>query len=210
VAPSVATGSYNLTVTNPDGGTATCTGCLTVTAASAPTLTAVSPGAVGQQASVTLDLTGTNFTTNSTLSFSASGITATKVKYVSSTSLDVTTAVTSSAPLGAGNVTVTTPGGSATCTGCLTVDPHATIHKLSPDSITAGATTTITVTGADFVSGLTVTTTIPGATAGAPADVTSTSFTVAVTVPSGVTSGSYLLKAINPDGGTASATLSVT
>jgi outer membrane protein assembly factor BamB len=35
VAPSVATGSYNLTVTNPDGGTATCTGCLTVTAAPA-------------------------------------------------------------------------------------------------------------------------------------------------------------------------------
>jgi outer membrane protein assembly factor BamB len=31
VAASVATGSYNLTVTNPDGGTATCTGCLTVT-----------------------------------------------------------------------------------------------------------------------------------------------------------------------------------
>jgi outer membrane protein assembly factor BamB len=31
VAASVATGTYNLVVTNPDGGTATCTGCLTVT-----------------------------------------------------------------------------------------------------------------------------------------------------------------------------------
>jgi polyvinyl alcohol dehydrogenase (cytochrome) len=61
VASSVATGSYNLQVTNPDGGTATCTGCLTVTTAPASTLTAVSPDAVGQQASVTLNMTGTGF-----------------------------------------------------------------------------------------------------------------------------------------------------
>jgi polyvinyl alcohol dehydrogenase (cytochrome) len=36
VASSVATGTYNLQVTNPDGGTATCTGCLTVTTDPAP------------------------------------------------------------------------------------------------------------------------------------------------------------------------------
>jgi outer membrane protein assembly factor BamB len=42
VAASVAAGSYNLRVTNPDGGTAVCTGCLTVTADSASTMTAVS------------------------------------------------------------------------------------------------------------------------------------------------------------------------
>jgi outer membrane protein assembly factor BamB len=210
VAPSVATGAYDLQVTNPDGGTATCTGCLTVTATPAPTLTAVSPGAVGQQAKVTLNLTGTDFTTNSTVSFSASGITASAVKYVSPTSLDVTTAVTGSAPVGAANVTVTTPGGTATCSGCLTIDAHPVVHKLDPNSIAAGATTTITVTGANFVSGLTVSTTIPGATVGTPADVRSTSFTVTVTVPAGDTSGSYVLKAVNPDGGTGSDTLSVT
>lgn len=210
VAPSVATGSYNLQVTNPDGGTATCTGCLTVTAAPVPTLTGVSPGAVGQQASVTLHLTGTGFTTNSTVSFSASGITATAVKYVSSTSLNVTTAVTNSAPVGTSDVTVTTPGGSATCSGCLTIDAHPAVHKLNPNSIPAGATTTVTVTGVNFDSGLTVTTTIPGATVGAPTNVTSTSFTVTVTVPAGDNSGSYLLKVINPDGGTGSDVLSVT
>jgi outer membrane protein assembly factor BamB len=41
VAPSVASGSYNLRVTNPDGGTAVCTKCLTVTADPASTVTAV-------------------------------------------------------------------------------------------------------------------------------------------------------------------------
>jgi outer membrane protein assembly factor BamB len=207
-ASSVAAGTYNLVVTNPDGGTGTCTGCLTVT--TPPTLTAVSPDAVGQQAKVTLTLTGTGFTTGSTVSFSASGITAEAVKYVSATSLSVTTAVTSSAPVGAASVTVTTPDGSGTCSGCLTVDAHPSISKLSPDSIAAGATTTVTVTGANFVSGFTVSSTIPEATLGTPTGVTSTSFTVTVTVPSGDTSGNYLLKAVNPDGGTASYTLAVT
>ncbi len=210
VASSVATGTYNLTVTNPDGGTGTCTGCLTVTAPPpAPTLTGVSPDAVGQQAKVTLDLTGTNFTTGSTVSFSASGITALTVTYVSSTSLDVTTSVTSSAPVGAASVTVTTPGGSGTCSGCLTVDAHPSITKLSPDSIAAGTTTTVTVTGSNFVSGFTLSTTIPGATLGTPTGVTSTSLSVTVTVPSGTTSGTYLFKLINPDGGTATTDLAV-
>jgi outer membrane protein assembly factor BamB len=211
VAASVATGTYNLQVTNPDGGTATCTGCLTVTAAPpAPTLTGVSPGAVGQQAKVTLDLTGTNFTSGSTVSFSASGITADAVDFVSSTSLEVTTSVTSSATIGAANVTVTTAGGSATCTGCLTVDAHPSISKLSPDSIAAGDTATLTVTGAHFVSGLTVNTSISGATVGTPTDVTSTSLSVTVTVPSGTASGTYLLRVVNPDGGTATTDLAVT
>jgi outer membrane protein assembly factor BamB len=211
VASSVATGTYNLVVTNPDGGTATCTGCLTVTTAGpAPTLTGVSPGAVGQQSKVTLDLTGTNFTSGSTVSFSASGITADSVDFVSSTSLEVTTSVTSSAPVGAANVTVTAGGGSATCTGCLTVDAHPSISKLSPDSIAAGDTATITVTGANFVSGLTVNTSISGATVGTPTDVTSTSLSVTVTVPSGTASGTYLFRVVNPDGGTATTDLAVT
>jgi outer membrane protein assembly factor BamB len=210
VAPSVATGSYNLRVTNPDGGTALCTGCLTVTADPAPSLTAVSPGAVGLRARVTLTLTGTGFTTNSSVSFSASGITAEAVKYVSSASLSVTTVVTSAAPLGAANVTVTTPGGAATCSACLTVDPPPAISKLDPSSIPSGATTTISVTGANFVSGLKVTTTIPGATVGTPTSVTSTSLSVTVTVPAGVTSAKYVLSAINPDKGVGAAVLSVT
>lgn len=210
VAPSVAPGSYNLTVTNPDGGTGQCTGCLTVTSDPQPALTAVSPSAVGQQSKITLKLTGTGFTTDSAVSFSASGVKVDSQKYVSSTALEVTISVTGKALIGPGDVTATTPGGSGTCSGCLTIDPHAQVRSLSPNSVQNGTTATITVAGANFVSGFAVTTTIPGAVVGTPANVTSSSFTVAVTVPAGTTAGSYLLKVVNPDGGTGSGVLSVT
>jgi outer membrane protein assembly factor BamB len=201
-------GARDITVIEPGATADTCTNCLTVD--QAPTLTAVSPGAIGQQGSRTLTLTGTGFTASSSVSFSVSGITAESVKYVSSTSLSVTASVSDAAPPGAANVTVTTPGGAATCSGCLTVDAHPAISKLSPSSVASGATTTVSVTGTNFVSGLTVSTTIPGATLGTPTSVTSTSFSVTVTVPADVASGNYQLKVINPDRGGGAATLSVT
>jgi outer membrane protein assembly factor BamB len=204
---TAALGARDITVIEPGPIADTCTGCLTVDPA--PTLTSVSPGAVGQQGSSTLTLTGTGFTSNSSVSFSVPGITAKTVRYVSPTSLSVTAVVGDSAPVGAADVTVTTPGGAATCSGCLTVDPHPAITKLSPNSVPGGAATTITVTGTNFVSGLTVTTTIPGATVGTPSSVTSTSLSVTVTVPADVTSGTYQLRLVNPDGGAAAAALSV-
>jgi hypothetical protein len=210
VAPSVTPGSYDVTVTDTDGGTVTCTGCLTVTATPTPTLTAVSPAGVGQNSHVTLQLTGTDFTTNSAVAFSASGITIKSQQYTSPSSLLVTISVAWTATLGPSDLTVTTPGGSATCTGCLTIDPHPAVWKLSPKSIANGSTAQITVTGANFVPGLTVTTTIPGATVSTPTNVTSASFSVTVTVLSGTAAGNYQLKVVNPDGGTALPTLSVT
>ena len=157
---------------------------------------------MGQQNTQTLSLTGTGFTTNSTVAFSAAGITVKSVRYVSPTSLSVSIYVASTTPTGPGDVTVTTPGGSGTCSGCLTIDPHPVITQLSPNSIPNGTTAQITVTGTNFVSGLTVTVTIPGAIVGTPTQETATSFTVSVTVPAGTTPGTYQFKMINPDRGT--------
>jgi hypothetical protein len=155
-------------------------------------------------------LTGTDFTTNSTLSFSASGITVNSLHYVSPTSMTASITLSATAMLGAGNVTVTTPGGSATCSGCLTVDPHPVISKLTPNTIPNGNTATIVVSGSNFVSGLKVTTTIPGATVGTPANVTSTSVSVSVTVPAGTPAGGYSFSVINPDKGIAGGTIETT
>jgi outer membrane protein assembly factor BamB len=207
-AASADIGPRGITVIEPGPTADTCTSCLNVT--STPTVTAVSPKAVGQQAARYLTLTGTGFTPSTKVSFSAAGITASSLEYLSPTSVQVWTTVTGAAPAGTSDVTVTTPDGTATCSACLTIDPHATIKKISPTSIAAGASATISVTGANFVSGLTVSTTIPGATVGTPASVTSTSLSVTVTVPAGVTAGNYVLKVINPDGGTGSVTLPVT
>jgi outer membrane protein assembly factor BamB len=209
VQPSVAPGTYKLYVTNPDGGVGSCA-CVTVAADPQPTLTSVSPGAVGQQNNQTLTLTGTGFTTNSTVAFSAANVTIKSVTYVSPTSLSAYIYVPSTAPTGASDVTVTTPGGSATCSGCLTIDPHPVLTKLSPNTIPNGTTAQITVTGSNFVTGLNVTVTIPGATVGTPTQVTATSFTVPVTVASGTTPGTYTFKVINPDRGAATTSIKTT
>jgi len=200
VAPSVTPGAYNLQVTNTDGGTGTCTGCLTVTSDPAPTVTAVTPANVGQQSTGSLTLTGTDFTTGSHVAFSASGVTSTSVTASDAHTLVVSVSVTSSAALGASDVTVSTPGGTSTCVGCLVVDPHPRITGVSP-GLPAGQSTTVVVTGSAFVSGLTVTTTIPGATVGAPFNVSTSQFQVSITVPGGATAGNYVLKVTNPDGG---------
>ena len=213
VSPTATPGTDKLQVTNPDGGVNGVNGgcsCLTVTSDPAPTFSSVSPGSVGQQGSDTLTLTGTDFTTNSQLSFSASGITLKSLHYINPTSMTAKIALSSTATLGPGDITVTTPGGSATCSGCLTVDPHAAVSKLSPNTIANGTTAVVVVSGSNFASGLTVTTTIPGATVGTPTNVTSTSFSVSVTVAAGTAAGSYLLKVLNPDNGAGFGTIKVT
>jgi outer membrane protein assembly factor BamB len=210
VSPSVAPGSYNLSVTNPDGGIGKCGSCLTVAADPPPALTAVSPATAGQQGAATLTFTGTDFTTNSTVSFSASGIKVNSLHYSSPTTLVANIWVSRTTPAGPGDVTVTTPGGSATCSGCLAIDPHPAITGISPSSAGAGTTTTFTVSGSSFASGLTVSTSVPGATVGSPTSVTANSFAVVITVPSGTTAGTYSLKVTNPDGGTGTSSLAVT
>jgi hypothetical protein len=210
VSPTATIGTDKLWVVNPDGGTGGGCSCLTVTATPAPTVSSVSPGSVGQQGSDTLTLTGTDFTTNSKLSFSASGITVNSLHYVNPTSMTAKITLSSTATVGPGDVTVTTPGGAGTCSGCLTVDPHASVSKLTPNTIPNGTTATVVVSGSNFASGLTVSTTIPGATLGTPTNVTSTSFSVSVTVPAGTTAGSYSLKVLNPDNGAGFGTIKVT
>jgi len=208
VSPTATPGTDKIWVTNPDGGTRACS-CLAVTSDPAPTFSSSSPGSAGQRGSDTLTLTGTDFTTNSQLSFSASGITLNSLHYVNPTSMTARITLSSTAALGPGDITVTTPGGSAICSGCLIVDPHPTISKLAPNTMPNGTTATFVFTGSNYVSGLRVTTTIPTATVGTPADVTSTSFSVTVTVPAGTAAGTYFLTVINPDNGEAAGQINI-
>ena len=96
----------------------------------------------------------------------------------SPTTLQVNLTASAKAATGPRNIIVTNGTIADTCSNCLTIDPGPVISSLSPNSLTPGATTPITVTGTGFVAGLTVTTNIPGATVDTPSNVTSTSFTV--------------------------------
>jgi alpha-tubulin suppressor-like RCC1 family protein len=199
-----ATGRYTVTTTvtdSPDISESVST-TATVTKPAKPTLKTVSPKAVGQGATTSLTLSGSNFIDNlSQVTFSSPGVSAGTITFVSPSKLMVAVTVSGSATTGAGNVSVSTPGGTATCTGCLTVDPAPAVTTVTGHPA-AGATTSVTVKGSGFKSGLVVSTDIPGASAGPPSSLTLHGFKVALTVPSGTAPGMYTLTVTNPDGGT--------
>jgi hypothetical protein len=199
-------GTYTVTVTIADnnGTTQVVTLKAEVATAPVPTVTSVSPDQVvaGNAKQYKLTLTGTGFTAlGESVGVSATGITVESVTFSSATKLIATVKVAASATLGAGNVSVTTPGGTGTCAGCLTVDQPPKPTGVTPPLV-PGSATTVSVTGSGFQAGLTVKTSITGATVGTPTNVTPTSFTAKITVPPGTGAGGYTLTVTNPDGGT--------
>jgi trimeric autotransporter adhesin len=145
VAANAAQGNRNVTVTNPDTGSGTGTGVFTVNAAPAPTVTATNPPNMIQGAGpTTVTITGTNFLSGSTVSFSGTGISLGSVTYVDPTTLTVPVTIAAGATLGARNVTVTLPGGqSGTGTGVFNVDSPCITG--APTSLTHGAETSTSV-----------------------------------------------------------------
>ncbi|MGZ6029673.1 MAG: IPT/TIG domain-containing protein [Myxococcaceae bacterium] len=119
-----ASGAQSITVTNPDGQTRTGNGILTVTGSTgAPTITSLSPHTLGQGGTRNLTVNGTNFQSGATTSVSGTGVTVVSTTFVSSTKLTIKVKAAATAPVGTRNVTVTTGAGSATCTGCLRINP---------------------------------------------------------------------------------------
>jgi hypothetical protein len=115
VSATAAVGSRTVTVTNGDGQIVTCIGCLTIDPV--PTVKSFSVKAVKHGTSVTSILTGTGFTSSSSVSFAGTGLSVV-VTYKSATSLSLRVTASSSAAHTARKVTVTNPdGGGITATG---------------------------------------------------------------------------------------------
>lgn len=123
VAPDADPGARSITVTNPDGGMATCSGCFTVKAP--PTVTGVSPAAqrIGT-GPTTVTISGTGFNTGGVAVSFGPG-TTTGTPSVTATAITVPVTVSATATPGTRDVTVlNTPaddGGSATDAAAFTV-----------------------------------------------------------------------------------------
>jgi alpha-tubulin suppressor-like RCC1 family protein len=119
--------TISVSVVGPPDVTETGTSAVTVTKPPKPSVKSVKPSAVRQKATTTLTVSGKNFTSSGTAqaSFSNAGITVNSVTYTSASKISVNVTVSKKATTGAGNVSVTTPGGTGTCTGCLTVDARS-------------------------------------------------------------------------------------
>ena len=152
--PTGTAGARDVQITNPNGQSATRTGGFTYTAATAPTLTSVSPTSGPTAGGTTITLTGTGFVSGATVR--VGGTSATNVTFVSATQV---TARTPAGTAGARDVQITNPNGqSATRTGGFTYTTATapTLTSVSPTSGPDAGGTTITLTGTGFVSGATV------------------------------------------------------
>jgi len=201
VAGNATVGSRNVTVTNPDTTSATCSGCFTVDLG--PTVTSLVPSAFGPGTTGTITVTGSNFASGIKVGFSGGDVATTSVSVVSSSQLSVGVSVSSTAIAGTRNLTVTnaTDQGSFTCSGCFTVDAPPAPTSVTPNAAGPGASTTVTVVGSGFVSGAKV------SFSGTGVGVNSVSFTdsghlsVAISVASSAAPGTLNVTVTNPDGG---------
>ncbi len=123
-----------------------------------PSVTSISPTVVSAASGLpfTLFVTGKNFVSQSTVSVNNNNRATT---YINSTSLQVAVTAADIANPGTLQIAVTNPppgGGTSNSMPLSVQNPVPTVSSLSPTSVTAGAsTTTITVTGTNFVNGFT-------------------------------------------------------
>jgi outer membrane protein assembly factor BamB len=122
VAATATLGAYTVKITNPDGGTGSCVGCLTIT--QGPTLAGITPNTAARGQKVTVTLSGQFFSSGATVK-GPSGVKFTLVTVVDSSTITALMTVSTTAATGS-NLTVTVvdpPGvgsGSGAC-ACLTI-----------------------------------------------------------------------------------------
>jgi hypothetical protein len=142
--------SFTYVVTGGSITTDVITVTLTVTAAPAPTLTAVSPVKAPNTGAVALTLTGTNFVAGTTAKLTLAGQADIPLTGVAITATQITgTAALTGKALGAWTVVVTLPDGQqAQLTGGFTVQPALTVTS---DAYTTVAGQTLTIAAAQGV-----------------------------------------------------------
>ena len=193
-AGSLATGTYGVTVVNPDGADCT-SGTVDFYVNDPPSITSVDPAAVCEASGSTVTVTGTNFTASATATI---GGVSSVVTYVDTTTLDVV--VPSTLAAGTWDLTITTGTGSCTdtATGAITVQGEPSIFYVDPPVTYAGIQIEATAYVASVVSNLVSVSLVEEATGTS----TSLSFTwdasdpdiLLATIPSGLARGYYTLE----------------
>ena len=151
VTPAGSAGAKTLSVTTA-GGTATKVGAFTYTNATLPTIASVIPNSGVLSGGTAITITGTNLT--GATSVKIGGVAATSMVVVSATSI---TAVTPAGAVGAKDVVVITPSGTATGSSAFTYLDVPTIVSVSPNTGSTNGGTAITITGTNLTGASSVT-----------------------------------------------------
>ena len=143
-------GGTDVTV-NGTNGTATCTGCLTITPR--PTVTGATPqlGAGALKREVTI--TGTGFVPGATATIV--GTTVISTSYIDANTLEALVSVPVNRAPASSTVAVTNPDkGRFACTTCYSTIAGVTLTNLGQPSFARGTTVTVTFTGTNFGPGV--------------------------------------------------------
>jgi hypothetical protein len=158
VSPGAFTGPRDLTVTNPDGTSATCSGCVTIDPA--PLLTSVDSslqagaGMRGAGRVGPVFLHGSGFSGSNAWFGFPTGMT--KATDISPTLAEAFLAIDQGTAPGPYDVTfVNSDGGRGRCERCFTVFPGPVITGMTPTSFIRGYEYPVTITGHNFDQGMT-------------------------------------------------------
>jgi len=151
-----AIGTASVVVTNPSPGGGQSSASFAISAPAAPTVTGLSPSSTPMGGSgLTLTVNGTNFVQGSTVQWNGSSRTTT---YVSNTQLQAAITTADVQNPGQVPVTVVTPapgGGTSGAVSMAVTYPLPVVDGVTPASITAGQTLTLTINGSNFFPGAT-------------------------------------------------------
>lgn len=112
IASSATVGSQNVTVVTPTGTSNTVSFTIQ-SAATAPSLSSISPNAGTQGITVPVTITGVNLTGATAVNVTGTGITVTNLVVVNATTITASFVIASNAGVAVQSVTVVTPGGTS-------------------------------------------------------------------------------------------------
>jgi len=200
ISPTATVGLRNVTVTNTDSQADTCTGCFSVTLP-APAISSVSPTSGHQGTTIDVTVTGSNFVSGATVTFSGTGITKNSTTFTDSSHITVNITISPSATVSSRDVTVTNPDAqSDTCVGCFDVLlPAPTATSVSPTSGHRGTTIDVIVTGTNFVNGANASFSGTGITVNSTTFTDSSHVTANITISPTATLSTRDVTVTNPD-----------
>jgi len=201
ITPPCASGPTSITVTNPDGGSATVDDIFTYLPTSAPGITTVTPASGPQAGGTVITLAGTGFLPGATVSLCSA---AAAVTSIAPTSIVATTPACATA--GPTDVRVTnTDGGTAVRGGGFTYTSGGggggatpTLTTVTPNNGPSTGGTPVTIVGTNFAAGATLT--FGGAAATSVVVINTTTITA---VTPAHAAGAVTVVLTNPDSGTA-------
>jgi hypothetical protein len=212
IGATAATGPYNLSVTTSTGTSAPVVFTVTASVSQTPTLTTINPSSGAQGTSVNVVLTGTNFTSSSTVQLSGIGTSTSGLVVVSSTQINIVFKLGAATPTGPHNVSVATAAGTSNVLPFTVTAPSGggpTLTTVTPNSGTQGSSVNVSLAGTNFAAGATVTIGGTGVTASNVIFVSATQITATFNIASSAAAGSYKVSVTTPAGTSNTASFNV-